>query len=75
MSARKEPKQAPSFVLIMTDTQGTNIVGAYGHPALETPNIDRLAATGFAEFHPIAEGDDEQAYASNRRIELKLTSR
>jgi uncharacterized sulfatase len=36
----------PNFVLIMTDTQATNVVGAYGHPALCTPNIDRLAETG-----------------------------
>jgi uncharacterized sulfatase len=36
----------PSFVLIMTDTQGANIVGAYGHPELRTPNIDRLAESG-----------------------------
>lgn len=36
----------PSFLLIMTDTQGANIVGAYGHPELATPNIDRLARQG-----------------------------
>ena len=36
----------PNFVLIMTDTQATNVVGAYGHPGLRTPNIDRLAETG-----------------------------
>lgn len=36
----------PNFILIMTDTQGANMVGAYGHPELRTPNIDRLAAEG-----------------------------
>ena len=36
----------PSFVLIMTDTQGTNMVGCYGRPELDTPNIDALAQTG-----------------------------
>ncbi|MGH2353376.1 MAG: sulfatase-like hydrolase/transferase [Chloroflexota bacterium] len=36
----------PSFVLIMTDTQATNVLGCYGHPELRTPSIDRLAATG-----------------------------
>jgi chemotaxis protein MotB len=36
---------------------------------------DRLAATGFAEFHPMVQGDDVSAYAKNRRIELKLTNR
>ena len=36
----------PSFVLILTDTQGANVFGCYGHPELDTPNIDRLAQTG-----------------------------
>jgi len=36
---------------------------------------DRLAATGFGEFQPVAEGDSREAYAANRRIELKLTER
>jgi chemotaxis protein MotB len=36
---------------------------------------DRLAAAGFAEHDPIDTGDSEEAYAKNRRIELKLTER
>ena len=36
---------------------------------------ERLAATGFGEFHPVAEGDSAAARAQNRRIELKLTER
>ena len=36
---------------------------------------DRLAAAGFAEYQPIDPGDDEEALARNRRIELKLTER
>lgn len=36
----------PNFVFIMTDTQATNVVGAYGHPGVRTPNLDRLAETG-----------------------------
>ncbi len=35
----------------------------------------RMAATGFAEHYPVAKGDSDAAYAKNRRIELKLTSR
>jgi chemotaxis protein MotB len=35
----------------------------------------RLAATGFGEHRPVAEGDSPQARAQNRRIELKLTER
>lgn len=35
----------------------------------------RLAPTGFGEFQPIRSGNTAEAYASNRRIELKLTER
>ena len=35
----------------------------------------RLAATGFGEFQPIDDADTPEAYARNRRIELKLTER
>lgn len=35
----------------------------------------RLAATGYGEFHPLDSRNAEDAYARNRRIELKLTSR
>lgn len=41
----------------------------YGIPA------NRMAATGFAEHHPVDIDDTPEAYARNRRIELKLTSR
>jgi chemotaxis protein MotB len=36
---------------------------------------DRLVAAGFADNVPIAQGDSEDAYRKNRRIELKLTER
>ncbi len=36
---------------------------------------NRLAATGFGEYRPVATGDSEAARAQNRRIELKLTER
>jgi chemotaxis protein MotB len=36
---------------------------------------DRLAAAGFGEFQPIDPGEDDDALARNRRIELKLTER
>ena len=36
---------------------------------------DRLAATGFGEFQPLDQRDDEIANRRNRRIELKLTQR
>ena len=36
---------------------------------------ERLAATGFGEFQPVALGNSPEDYAANRRIELKLTAR
>ena len=35
-----------NIVLIMTDTQNKSMVGAYGNPWVDTPNLDRLAQTG-----------------------------
>jgi len=36
---------------------------------------EHLVAAGFGEFQPLDNGDSEEAYARNRRIELKLTER
>ena len=36
---------------------------------------NRLAATGFGEYQPVASGNSAEARAQNRRIELKLTER
>ena len=38
--------QQPNFVVIIADDLAWNDVGAYGHPTIRTPNIDRLAAEG-----------------------------
>jgi|AGTN01.1.fsa_nt_gi Flagellar motor protein len=36
---------------------------------------ERLAAAGFGEFQPLEKGDTEEAYARNRRIEIRLDQR
>ncbi len=36
---------------------------------------NRMVAAGFAEYHPVATANTPEAYARNRRIELKLSSR
>lgn len=43
----------PNFVMIVTDQQRADWLGCYGHPVLNTPHIDQLAAEGirFTEFH------------------------
>ncbi|MEM6551205.1 MAG: sulfatase-like hydrolase/transferase [Planctomycetota bacterium] len=40
MSGRRQ------IVLIMTDSQGVNVLGCYGAPGMYAPSIDRLAAEG-----------------------------
>ncbi len=35
----------------------------------------RMAATGFGEFHPVESADTPEAFQRNRRIEIKLTDR
>ena len=35
----------------------------------------RMAAAGFGEFFPVAEGGSAEALRQNRRIEIKLTAR
>jgi chemotaxis protein MotB len=36
---------------------------------------EHLAATGFGQYQPFASGDTPEAYAKDRRIELRLTDR
>jgi chemotaxis protein MotB len=36
---------------------------------------DRVAATGFAQYQPLDPADTPEAYAKNRRIEIRLTDR
>ncbi len=38
--------QQPNIVLVMADDQGWGDTGYNGHPALKTPNLDALAASG-----------------------------
>lgn len=37
---------APNVLLIMSDQHGARWSGCYGHPVVQTPSIDRLAAEG-----------------------------
>ncbi len=36
----------PNFIVIYTDDQGIGDLGCYGHPEVQTPHLDRLAASG-----------------------------
>lgn len=45
-NADSETTQPPNIVLIIADDMNWDDCGAYGHPAIRTPNIDRLAGEG-----------------------------
>ena len=44
LSGAQNPR--PNIILVMTDDQGWGETGYNGHPVLETPNLDAMAANG-----------------------------
>ncbi len=46
----------PNIVIIFADDMGYGDVGAYGHPTIRTPNVDRMAREGmkFTQFYTAA---------------------
>ena len=40
------PSTTPNIVLILTDQQPFNTIGAYGNDTIRTPHMDRLAREG-----------------------------
>jgi N-sulfoglucosamine sulfohydrolase len=46
-----DSNQQPNIVLIIADDMNWNDCGAYGHPNIHTPNIDRLAKQGLLFQH------------------------
>lgn len=41
-----QPDIRPNIVLIVSDDHGTDALGCYGNPVVQTPNLDALAADG-----------------------------
>ncbi len=40
------PTPRPNVVLIVADDHGTDALGCYGNPVIQTPNLDALARDG-----------------------------
>ncbi len=47
------PARPPNIVFILADDMGWGDLGSYGHPQVQTPNLDRLAEQGtrFTQFY------------------------
>jgi len=46
--AAEERKPGPNILLLVTDDQRFDTIGALGNPVIKTPHLDRLAREGFA---------------------------
>ena len=53
LCSSQTPAARPNVLLIYVDDLGYGDTAVYGHPVVETPNIDRLAAEGvmFSQFY------------------------
>ncbi|MEM8486101.1 MAG: sulfatase [Bacteroidota bacterium] len=51
-----ENAEQPNVVIIFTDDLGYGDLGAYGHPTIQTPHLDRMAQEGmkFTQFYSAA---------------------
>ncbi|MEW6437234.1 MAG: peptidoglycan -binding protein [Pseudomonadota bacterium] len=70
----KRPIQSPEFHSNW-DLSAARAIAVVQYLISKGVPADRLAAAGFGEFQPIDPGDNDAAYAKNRRIELKLTEK
>ncbi len=57
------------------DLSAARAISVVQHLIADGVPTNRLVAAGFGEFQPIEDGETEEAFGKNRRIELKLTER
>jgi chemotaxis protein MotB len=68
------PIQSPQFPSNWT-LSATRAISVVQYMVTKGIPPQRLVAAGFGEFQPLEFGSSDEAYARNRRIELKLTER
>lgn len=44
--SKETPHQQPNFIIIFADDMGYGDTGSFGHPTINTPNLDRMAEEG-----------------------------
>lgn len=49
--AQKQPQGKPNFIVFIADDMAWDDCGAYGHPKIQTPNLDQLAVDGMKFNH------------------------
>jgi len=49
--AQKQPAKKPNFIVFIADDMAWDDCGAYGHPKIQTPNLDQLALDGMKFNH------------------------
>ena len=66
-TAEPEPQQ-PNVVILFADDMGYGDLSSYGHPAIETPNLDRLVASGcaFTRAHDMGSPHDAVCVRADR---------
>ena len=40
------PDKKPNFIVVFVDDMGYGDLGSYGHPTINTPNLDKMAYEG-----------------------------